>query len=104
MLWLSVPYSRGQNEQKNQDSGKDDAYRSLDELCKSRGQRHAAPAASLAYLGLGRSFTAQHESGKARAAYEQFITLWNGADPEIPVFRQAKLEYSQLPANQLAHR
>ena len=64
--------------------------------------RNAAPAAALAYLGLGRSFTTQHETEKARAAYEQFLTLWESADRNIPVFRQAKSEYSELQSVQLS--
>ena len=64
--------------------------------------RNAAPAAALAYLGLGRSFAIQHETEKARVAYEQFLTLWMDADGDIPVFRQAKSEYSQLSPAQLA--
>jgi hypothetical protein len=30
---------------------------------------------------------------KARAAYQDFLTLWKDADPDIPVLRQARMEY-----------
>jgi hypothetical protein len=33
---------------------------------------------------------------KARAAYQDFFTLWKDADPGIPVLKQAKAEYSKL--------
>jgi len=33
---------------------------------------------------------------KARAAYEDFLTLWKDADPDIPILRQAKAEYAKL--------
>ena len=33
---------------------------------------------------------------RALAAYKDFLTLWKDADPEIPILRQAKEEYSKL--------
>jgi hypothetical protein len=33
---------------------------------------------------------------RALAAYEDFLTLWNDADPDIPVLKQAKAEYAKL--------
>jgi len=33
---------------------------------------------------------------KARDAYEQFLKLWKDADPDIPVLKQARAEYSKL--------
>jgi len=33
---------------------------------------------------------------KARTAYQDFLTLWKDADPEISVLRQAKDEYAKL--------
>jgi len=32
----------------------------------------------------------------ARAAYNEFFTLWKDADPEVPVLRQARAEYAKL--------
>jgi hypothetical protein len=32
----------------------------------------------------------------ARAAYHDFLTLWNDADPNIPVLIVAKFEYTKL--------
>jgi hypothetical protein len=34
--------------------------------------------------------------GAARKSYEDFLTLWKDADPDIPVYRQAKAEYAEL--------
>ena len=37
---------------------------------------------------------------EARAAYNDFFTLWKNADPHIPILKQAKAEYvgsSDLP-------
>jgi tetratricopeptide (TPR) repeat protein/predicted Ser/Thr protein kinase len=33
---------------------------------------------------------------KARAAYQDFLTLWKDADPDIPILQQAKAEYARL--------
>jgi eukaryotic-like serine/threonine-protein kinase len=32
----------------------------------------------------------------ARNAYQDFLTLWKDADPDIPVLKQAKAEYEKL--------
>jgi eukaryotic-like serine/threonine-protein kinase len=45
---------------------------------------------------IGRAYASSGESIKAKAAYEDFLTLWKDADPEIPIFRQAKQEYAEL--------
>jgi eukaryotic-like serine/threonine-protein kinase len=33
---------------------------------------------------------------KARAAYQDFFTLWKDADPDVPILKQAKVEYARL--------
>jgi len=33
---------------------------------------------------------------KARAAYQDFLTLWKDADPDVPILKQAKAEYAKL--------
>jgi eukaryotic-like serine/threonine-protein kinase len=38
----------------------------------------------------------QGETAKARAAYQDFFTLWKDADPDIPVLLAAKAEYAKL--------
>ena len=78
------------------------------------------PIGALARLGLARAYaleagstggTAVRERGgatggtpvpepealaKARAAYQDFLTLWKDADPDIPILKQAKAEYARL--------
>jgi len=51
---------------------------------------------SLSYLGLARASTLAGDPAKARKAYQDFLTLWKDADPDIPVFQQAKTEYAKL--------
>ena len=36
------------------------------------------------------------ESAKAKSAYNDFLTLWKDADPDIPILQQAKAEYAKL--------
>jgi tetratricopeptide (TPR) repeat protein len=54
------------------------------------------PIGALAHLGLGRAYVLQGDIPKAKAAYQDFLTLWKDADPDIPVLRQAKAEYAKL--------
>ena len=51
---------------------------------------------ALARLGLGRAYVLQADTVKAKAAYEDFLTLWKDADPDIPVLQHAKAEYAKL--------
>ena len=61
-----------------------------------RGVVIADPIGALAHLHLGRAYASSGDSAKAKSAYERFLTLWKGADPEIPILKQAKLEYDKL--------
>ena len=51
---------------------------------------------TLAHLQLGRSFVLSGDKIKAKAAFQDLLTLWKDADPDIPTLRQAKAEYAQL--------
>ena len=88
-------------------------------LCQLQGSDEVASRAALARLGLGRAYALEagvkaglvpvppgreHPQGallqqdalaKARAAYQDFLTLWKDADPDIPVLKQAKAEYAK---------
>ena len=55
-----------------------------------------APIGALAHLGLGRAYALQGDTAKAKSAYQDFLTLWKDADPDIPVLKQAKAEYAKL--------
>jgi len=54
------------------------------------------PIGALAHLQLGRAYAMQGDIAKARAAYQDFLTLWKDADPDIPILKQAKAEYRKL--------
>jgi len=51
---------------------------------------------ALAHLGLARAYALQGDTAKARAAYQDFLTLWKDADPDIPILKKAKSEYAKL--------
>jgi DNA-binding winged helix-turn-helix (wHTH) protein/tetratricopeptide (TPR) repeat protein len=51
---------------------------------------------ALARLGLARAYAEQGDKDKARVAYEEFLTLWKDADPDVPIYKEAKLEYAKL--------
>jgi hypothetical protein len=38
----------------------------------------------------------QGEPTKAKTEYQDFLTLWKDADPDIPILKQAKAEYAKL--------
>jgi serine/threonine protein kinase/tetratricopeptide (TPR) repeat protein len=50
----------------------------------------------LAHLGLARAYALEGDISKARAAYQDFLTLWKDADPDVPILKQAKAEYAKL--------
>jgi predicted Zn-dependent protease len=51
---------------------------------------------ALARLGLAQAYALQGDTAKAKAAYQDFLALWKDADPDIPILKQAKVEYAKL--------
>ncbi len=54
------------------------------------------PLASLAKLGLGRAYAMQGDKVNSRLAYQDFLALWKQADPDVPLLRQARVEYAAV--------
>ena len=54
------------------------------------------PLGSLAHLQLGRAYAMLGDMRKAKSAYQDFLTLWKDADPDIPILKEAKVEYAKL--------
>ncbi len=59
------------------------------------------PWGALARLGLARAYaldaaTDPAARDRARTAYQNFLTIWKDADPDIPIYQQAKAEYARL--------
>jgi len=54
------------------------------------------PTAALTHLQLGRAYAMAGDTAKAKSAYQDFLTLWKDADPDIPILKAAKAEYAKL--------
>jgi hypothetical protein len=54
------------------------------------------PTGPLAQLQLGRAQKMTGDEATARKSYETFLGLWKNADPDIPIYQQAKAEYAKL--------
>ena len=73
-----------------------EAVAEFQKILDHRGIVGADPIGALAHLQLGRAFALSGDTIKAKAAYQDFLTLWKDADPDIPILRQAKAEYARL--------
>jgi DNA-binding winged helix-turn-helix (wHTH) protein/tetratricopeptide (TPR) repeat protein len=54
------------------------------------------PLGVLAHLGVARAYVLQGDTTKAKAAYQDFLTLWKDADSDLPILIAAKSEYAKL--------
>jgi len=61
-----------------------------------RGIVLADPISALAHMQLGRAFVISGDGAKAKNSYQDFLTLWNNADADIPVLQQARAEFAKL--------
>ena len=51
---------------------------------------------SLSYVQLARAEQMSGDHDAARTHYQDFLALWKSADPDIPIYKQAKAEYAKL--------
>ena len=54
------------------------------------------PNSWLAQLYLARAYVMQGDTDKARVTYQDFLSMWKDADPDIPLLKQAQAEYAKL--------
>jgi predicted Zn-dependent protease len=87
-------YARGQAYLAAHESSK--AVIEFQKIIDHRGIVLNSPIGALAHLRLGRAYFMQGDTVKAKAAYQDFLTLWKDADPDIPILKQAKAEYAKL--------
>jgi DNA-binding winged helix-turn-helix (wHTH) protein/tetratricopeptide (TPR) repeat protein len=73
-----------------------DAATEFQRILDHPGIAQNEPIAALARLGLARAYAASNDTSRARAAYENFLTLWTNADADLPILKRAKLEYAML--------
>ena len=73
-----------------------EAAAEFQKILNHRGVVLADPIGALAHLQLGRAYVVSGDMTKAKSAYQDFLTLWKDADPDIPVLKQASAEYAKL--------
>ena len=73
-----------------------DAAAQFQTILDHRGIVVSDPIGALAQLQLGRALDMSGDKPKAKAAYQDFLTLWKDADSNIPILAQAKAEYARL--------
>jgi serine/threonine protein kinase/Tfp pilus assembly protein PilF len=54
------------------------------------------PIGALAHLQLARARKMNGQMAEAKNSYSDFLAIWKGADPDIPILKQAKAEYAKL--------
>ncbi len=74
-----------------------DAAAEFQKILDHHGLVGTDPIGVLAHLQLGRAFALAGDPAKSRTAYQDFLTLWNDADPNVPILAQAKAEFARLP-------
>ena len=73
-----------------------EAAAEFQKILHHRGIVFADPVGAVARLQLGRALVLSGDKTKAKTAYQDFLTLWKDADPDIPILQQAKTEYAKL--------
>jgi ATP/maltotriose-dependent transcriptional regulator MalT len=73
-----------------------EAATEFQKILDHRGIAQSEAIGALAHLGLARAYVLQGDTARARAAYQDFLTLWKDADPDIPVLIAAESEYAKL--------
>jgi tetratricopeptide (TPR) repeat protein len=73
-----------------------EAAREFQKILNHRGIVVCDPIGALAHLQLGRAYALAGDKTKARSAYQDFLTLWKDADPDIPILKQAQAELANL--------
>ena len=64
-------------------------------------QTHASlvnnsPLGAVAKLYIARAQAAEGDASEARISYQDFLSLWKNADPDIPILKEANAEYAKL--------
>lgn len=73
-----------------------EAAAQFQKIIDHRGIVFNEPIGALAHLGLARAYAHAGDKGRSRAKYEEFFALWRDADPDIPILRRAKTEYTRV--------
>ncbi len=80
-----------------------EAAAEFQKIIDHRGIVICDPIGALAHLQLGRAYALLGDKTKANSAYQDFLTLWKDADPDIPILKQAKAEIRESQLKALLH-
>jgi eukaryotic-like serine/threonine-protein kinase len=69
-----------------------EAAAEFQKILEHRGQGFFSPLYPLARLGVARAWLLVGDTNRSAKAYEDFLTFWKEADPDIPVLLEAKRE------------
>jgi eukaryotic-like serine/threonine-protein kinase len=73
-----------------------EAAAEFQKILDHRGIVGLDPIGALARVQMGRAFALSGDLAKSKTAYQDFLTLWKDADPDVPILRQAQAEYARL--------
>ena len=73
-----------------------EATAEFQKILDHRGIVIADPIGAIARLQQARGFKMSGDRSKAKVAYQEFLTLWKDADPDLPILKQAKAESAKL--------
>jgi len=65
-------------------------------LLAHRGIVQTEPIGSLAQLGFARAYALQGDHAQAKTSYQDFLKLWNDADSNLLILKQAQAESAKL--------
>jgi eukaryotic-like serine/threonine-protein kinase len=91
---LDVNYQRAQAYLTVGDSAQ--AIAEFKKLLDARGAGWWQVYAPLAQLGIARAYALKGDQKQSREAYDVFFTTWKDANPDIPIYREAKTEYKKI--------
>jgi hypothetical protein len=69
----------------------------FNKFLKHPGVAKNCPFGALAILQLARAQAMSGEGKESRMTYQNFLALWNNADTDIPLLKDARAEYNKLP-------
>jgi eukaryotic-like serine/threonine-protein kinase len=73
-----------------------EAAAEFQKILNHRGLVGLDPIGVLSHLQLGRAYVLAGDRIKAKSAYEDFLSLWKNADPDVPILKSARAEYDRL--------
>jgi Tfp pilus assembly protein PilF len=73
-----------------------EAEKEFQSALKLKNEGGQNPSCWLSQLYLARTYVAEGDNAKARAAYQDFFATWKDADADLPLLALAKAEYAKL--------